>query len=449
MKQAMSILIVDDEETFREVLAKELRLSGYEAVAAPSGGEAEALLKERDFDLALVDIKMPDMDGLDLLGKIKRDFSFTEVIILTGHGTVERAIKAMKLGAYDFLMKPCRLDELEAVLQKAWERRSLAQQNSLLRTELARRGQAGDLVGRSQEFKGIVELINRVATTESPILIQGESGVGKELVAHAIHKNSPRKDNPFVIIDCASLQESLLESELFGHEKGAYTGAVGLKHGLFEVANTGTIFLDEIGELSASIQAKLLRVIETGSFRRLGGNRTLQVDVRIISASKRNLMQLVSEGQYREDLFYRLNVVTIFVPPLRDRREDIPVLADHFLEQAARGGARKRISREAMQILKQYAWPGNVRELQNVIERAIILSDGPGIDPKELPHNLLPAAGPSIKPEPGKVIPLRDVERDHIARVLKETKGHRSAAARILGISERSLYRKIKEFALD
>jgi len=449
MKQAISILIVDDEETFREVLAKELRLSGYEVVTAPSGAEGEAWLRQRDFDIALVDIKMPDIDGLDLLATVKRDFPFTEVIILTGHGTVERAIKAMKLGAYDFLMKPCRLDELEAVLEKAWERKSLAQQNSLLKRELARRGQAGELVGRSQEFKGLVDLVRRVASTESPILIQGESGVGKELVANAIHKNSPRKDNPFVIIDCASLQESLLESELFGHEKGAYTGAVRLKHGLFEVADTGTIFLDEVGELSASIQAKLLRVIETGSFRRLGGNRTLQVDVRIISATKRNLMQLVTEGQFREDLFYRLNVVTIFVPPLRDRKEDIPLLAQHFLQQAAKGGERKRLSREAMEILKQYSWPGNVRELQNVMERAIILSDGPEISAKDLPQNLLPTLGSPPRLEPGRFPGLRDLEREHIARVLRETKGHRLAAARILGISERSLYRKIKEFALD
>jgi DNA-binding NtrC family response regulator len=448
MEKPISILIVDDEESFGRVLAKELSLSEFKVMTASSGERAEVLMKEREFDVALVDIKMPGMGGLELLERLKQDFPLTEVIILTGHGTMERAIQAIKLGAYDFLMKPCGLDELEAVIQKAYEKKNLAQQNILLKTELARRGRFDELIGKSQEIKGVLELISKVSSTESPILIQGESGVGKELVAGAIHKYSLRKDNPFVIIDCGSLQESLLESELFGYEKGAYTGAMGLKHGLFEVADTGTIFLDEIGEISPAIQVKLLRVIEAGTFRRLGGNKHLQVDVRIISATKRNLLQFVSEGQFREDLFYRLNLITIFIPPLRDRKEDIPLLVDHFLKQASKRGQEKRITGEAMEILLSYSWPGNVRELSNVIERAVILTEEQEIRPEDLPSNLRPSDPFIPRYDSSSPMTIREVEKKYIEMVLEATGGHRSRAAKILDISERSLYRKIRDLGL-
>jgi len=367
--------------------------------------------------------------------------------MLTGHGTIDTAVESMKLGAYDYLTKPCTLDNLEAVVQKAFERKQILQKNMALSQELARRERLDGFIGESREFKEVIELISKVASTDSSVLIQGESGVGKELVARAIHKASPRRENPFVIIDCGSLQENLLESELFGHEKGAYTGAVGLKHGLFEVADSGTIFLDEIGEISPSLQVKLLRVLETGEFRRVGGLKVINVDVRVLAATNKNLHQLVEGGKFRDDLFYRLNIISIFIPPLRDRRGDIPLLTRHFVENhSITGKGKKLITDEAMELLSTYRWPGNVRELQNVIERGIILSEDEYIKPEDLPTNLKSQVDLLEIPRQGDALPLGEIEKIYILSVLERVGGNRARAAGILNISERNLYRKLKEY---
>lgn len=447
MEPKISILLVDDDDTFREVLTGELASMGYGVVSASSGEEAKERLEGEDFDIVLLDIKMPGMGGVEALSMIKESSPETEVIMLTGHGTIDNAVEAMKLGAYDYLTKPCTLDNLEAVVRKASERKQILQKNMALEQELARRERSDGFIGESREFKEVIDLISKVASTDSSVLIQGESGVGKELAARAIHKVSPREDNPFVIIDCGSLQENLLESELFGHEKGAYTGAVGLKHGLFEVADSGTIFLDEIGEISPSLQVKLLRVLETGDFRRVGGLKVINVDVRVLAATNKNLHQLVERGKFREDLFYRLNIISIFIPPLRDRRGDIPLFARHFARNhSVTGKGKKLITDEAMELLNTYRWPGNVRELQNVIERAIILSEDEFIKPEDLPTNLKIQVDLLEIPRQGDPLPLGEIEKRYILSVLERVGGHRAKAAGILKISERNLYRKLKEY---
>ena len=447
--RTIHILVVDDDDDFRNMIEKELRHMGFETACASGGKDAQTQIANGDIDVVLLDIKMPDMDGVTLLKEIKTRTPSPEVIMLTGHGTVENAIESMKLGAYDYLTKPCQLEELEVTLHKAYEKQALIKQNAALRQELARREPFPDLVGRSPALRPVLVLIEKVAATDSTVLIQGESGVGKELVARATHRHSLRADHPFVIIDCTSLQEDLLESELFGHEPGAYTGAVGLKHGLFEAADRGTVFMDEIGELTLSIQAKLLRVLETGTFRRVGGTRNIQVDARLITATNRRLEQMVEEGTFRKELYYRLNVISIMIPPLRERKEDIPLLARYFAENSeVTGSGSKGISEEAMEILTAYDWPGNVRELENVIERAVILSEGAVIGARDLPPNLRALGDPWMEGE-GKWVPLKEVERRYIGRVLQEVGGHRGKAARILGVSERNLYRKLKRYGLQ
>jgi DNA-binding NtrC family response regulator len=365
--------------------------------------------------------------------------------MLTGHGTVENAIAAMKAGAYDYLTKPCELDQVEVTIRKAYEKGLLARQNATLQHELARCGcgQAFGMIGQSRALEAVLDTVGKVAATDSTVLLRGESGVGKEVVARAIHANSPRAKAPFVVIDCASLQENLLESELFGHERGAYTGAVSLKHGLFEVAAGGTAFLDEVTEVTPAIQAKLLRAIETRTFRRLGGTKDIQVDARVLAATNRDPEQMVAQGRFREDLFYRLNVISISIPPLRDRRDDIPLLAAHFVAHSrVSGKGRKAISPEAMQLLCRYPWPGNIRELQNVIERATILSTGDVIRPQDLPD---PFRAPSRDRGPnGSLLPLRKVEDQYIEQVLGAVGGNKRQAARILGISERHLHRRLR-----
>ncbi|HXF05013.1 MAG TPA: sigma-54 dependent transcriptional regulator [Blastocatellia bacterium] len=445
----LRLLVVDDEETFRRVAVRELAAMGFDVRGVSSGEEALDLLEQQDADVILLDIKLPGMDGLETLRAIKESRPLAEVIMLTGHGTIETAIRSIRLGAYDYLTKPCKLEELEAIILKAGEKKALQQENRLLRQELARRDRLDEFIGRSQALRETVQLIERVAATDHTVLILGESGVGKELAARAIHRLSARRDKPFVVVDCTSLQEDLLQSELFGHEKGAFTGAVSLKHGLFEVADTGTIFLDEVGELSLSLQAKLLRVLETRSFRRLGGVRDIPVNVRIIAATNRDLERLKAEGRFREDLYYRLHVVPVVIPPLRERREDIEPLVQYFLSRnlvPARG--RKRITPEALRLLVNYHWPGNVRELKNVIERAVILADGDTIDVEHLPSNLR-FRPPFLSETTSAEYPsLEEVERMYIARLLKEFQGNRTQVARVLKISERTLYRKIRRYGL-
>jgi len=442
---AVSLLLVDDEETFRKLTARELTRSGYRVVAVGTIQDARRALAAEQFDLVLLDVRLPDGNGLELLSEIREASPVTEVVMLTAYGTVQEAIRALKEGAHDFLTKPCKLDELEVVLEKAVQKQSLQRGNTALRLDVARLGPGENFVGNAPQIRELLHLLSRVAETDSTVLIRGESGVGKELVARAVHKLSPRAEQPFVVVDCASLHENLLQSELFGHEKGAYTDAIRLKHGLFEVADHGTIFLDEIGEVTPPLQAKLLRVIETGVFRRLGGTADIHVDVRVIAATNRALESMIKEGQFREDLYYRLNVFSLVVPPLRERREDIPPLVGHFVRNSSIVAKRQvRVSPAAMEVLQRYHWPGNVRELENVIERALILCDGGSIEPEHLPLGVRLEPTFRSDSDDGRLTTLEEVERRYIKRVLEECKGHRQKAAAILGISERNLYRKLK-----
>ncbi len=445
MGEKIKVLIVDDEETFREVLQRELTLCGFDTTSTSDSMDAIERISESNFDVVLLDIKMPGLDGIECLKRIKELRPMTEVIMLTGYGSIENAIASMKLGAYDFLTKPCKLDELEALIRKAGEKRNLIQENIAIKRRLMK--QEGKIIGESHAIKKILELVEMISSSSSTVLICGESGTGKELIAKKIHELSDRSEKPFIVVDCASLHENLLTSELFGHEKGSFTGAIQQKYGLFEIADKGTIFLDEIGEVTLPLQAKLLRVLETGTFRRLGGTRDIKVDVRIIAATNRNLRKMVDEGQFRLDLFYRLNVVTLEIPPLRERKEDIPLLVEYFLKEKSPSRSKKRVSREAMELLMQYQWPGNIRELENIIERACILSgDADTITPEFLPFEIREKDRLLNKQEG---LRLRELERRHIIEVLRLCNGNRKKAAQLLGISERSIYRKLKEFSVN
>jgi two-component system, NtrC family, response regulator AtoC len=440
------ILLVDDEEAFRKLLALELGHAGYQVETAGTIAAARAQLGSGTFHVVFLDVRLPDGNGLDLLHEIRETSSGTEVVMLTAFGTVQEAITAMKEGAQDFLSKPVKFGELEAVLQKVLQKQALERGNVALQRDVERLAPSEHFIGHAPQIRELLQLLTRVAETESTVLIRGESGVGKELVARAVHRHSPRVRQPFVVVDCASLHENLLQSELFGHERGAYTGAVRLKHGLFEVADRGTIFLDEIGEITPPLQVKLLRVLENGTFRRVGGTVDIHVDVRVIAATNRSLEAMMKEGSFREDLFYRLNVFSLSIPPLRERRDDIPMLVEHFIRNSSVVPKRTaRVSPEALEVLKRYPWPGNVRELENVIERALILCDRGLIEPEHLPMGV--RLEPAMRPadDDRKLVTLEEVERRYIRRVLDQCDGHRQKAASILGISERNLYRKLKE----
>jgi DNA-binding NtrC family response regulator len=441
-----SILLIDDESSFRTLTGRELERAGYEVEGVGQLSEGRATLATRAFDVVLLDVRMPDGSGLELLPEIREQWPATEVVMLTAFGTVEEAIRAMKQGAYDFLTKPIKFAELEAVLEKALEKQQLQRDNKALAIEVERLQSGDGIIGTAPEMQELFDLTTRVARTDTTVLVRGESGVGKEMVARAVHRQSLRSHQPFIVVDCASLHENLLQSELFGHEKGAYTGAAALKHGLFEVADHGTLFLDEIAELTPSLQVRLLRVLQNRTFRRLGGNTDITVDVRVIAATNRSLETMIKDGAFREDLFFRLNVVPLHIPPLRQRRDDIPALVEHFCRNSAVAPRRTTsLSPEARDVLLRYAWPGNVRELENVVERALILSDDGVIRPEHLPMGLRTA--PAFEPEPGveEWPTMEQLELRYIRRVLEHCKGHRQNAARILGISERNLYRKLKE----
>jgi DNA-binding NtrC family response regulator len=440
------ILLVDDEESFRKLVSRELGRAGFVVETAGSLAEAREAVARQSFHVVLLDLRLPDGNGIDLLSDIKSSLPGTQVVILTAYGTVEEAIAAMKEGAHDFLTKPCKLDELEAVIQKALEIQSLERGNIALQRDLQRLQPSDRFIGETGSVHELHALVARVAGTESTVLIRGESGVGKELVARAVHRLSGRAKEPFVVVDCASLHENLLQSELFGHEKGAYTGAIRLKHGLFEVADGGTIFLDEIAEITPPLQVKLLRVLETGVFRRVGGTVDVKVNVRVIAATNRDLEDMIRDGGFREDLYYRLNVFSLQIPALRERSEDIPLIVDHFIRHSAIVPKRRsRVSAEAMTALQRYPWPGNARELENVIERALILCDSGVIAPEHLPLGVRQGPSPDGHEPSARRPTLEEVERSYIRQVLDECKGHRQSAARILGISERNLYRKLKE----
>ena len=451
MKPAAFLLLVDDDEAFRKALARELGRVGYEVATADSGAAALDRVAEREPDVVLLDLRLPDRDGLEVLEAIRATSPGSDGIRLPGPGSIDTAIQSIRAGAFDYVAKPCPLDELEVRIQRALERQSLRRRASLLERGLTPPDVAGSFVGESAEFRRRAGLVARVAPSDSTVLITGETGSGKEMVAKLIHAQSPRRSRPFVVVECAALQESLLQSELFGHERGAFTGADRAKPGLFEVAHGGTIFLDEIGEVSQATQVQLLRVLDTSSFRHVGGTAEIRVDVRVLAATNRELPAMVKQGLFREDLFYRLSTITIEVPPLRQRAADVARLAEHFVAgRNERYGSSKRLSPRALEVLQRHDWPGNVRELLHAIEAATVVCDGEEIRPEHFPRALTAPLPPPIKPGTAEAsLPtLEQMEREHIARALRATDGHRGHAARMLGISERNLYRKLREYGL-
>lgn len=441
---AIRTLVVDDERPIRLLMEKELPRAGHMVTCAGSGEDALEQLRMREFDVILLDLKMPGIGGMEALRRIRDSGSSAEVVILTGHPDVDSAIQAMKLGAYDYLTKPFKLAELEEVLRRAAERKHLYAENTALRRMVAQREPSSLMIGHSPAMVSLLATVRRIATSEASVLIQGESGTGKGLVAKAIHMASPRANGPFLVINCSGFQDPLLESELFGYEKGAFTGAISVKMGLFEVAGGGTLLLDEVGEMSPAMQAKLLQVLDTKELRRVGGTRVHRVDVRIIAATNKDLAQEVKTNRLREDLYYRLNVVGLTLPSLRERKEDIPLLIEHFLTQFRTTGQQpKTVSHEAMQSLADYPWPGNVRELANTIERLQILSTGNVIGLEDLPPNVRFPGGST-----GGPVSLAEMERLHLIRVLDHTKGKKMQAARLLGIDLKTLNSKIKRYSI-
>jgi len=413
--------------------------------------------REGRVDLVLTDIRMGAVDGLTVLREFKRMSQDTAIVVLTAFGSLEGAIEAIKQGAYDYLAKPFKKEEIKLVVQRSLDHCRLLRENTKFREELKSKDEWSPLVGSSPAMLEVYKLVARVSESRSTVLLQGESGTGKELIARAIHGNSPRRDKAFVPVNCGALPDTLLESEMFGYEKGAFTGAVGTKTGLFESASGGTLFLDEIGELGQALQVKLLRVMQDHEVRRVGGTNSIKVDVRIIAATNRDLEQFVKEGKFRDDLFYRLNVVRITLPSLKERQEDIPMLAHHFLQKCAAGTttAVRGFHPDTMEYLKRYRWPGNVRELENAIERAVSLSHGPLLTPDDLPAQIRQASSPSEQKQDvsdtaeSVYLTLEEVEKRHLMRVLKETKGNKVKAAKILGIDRRTLYRMAERFGLD
>jgi len=452
------ILVVDDEENVLHFLSRLLEDEGYAVETARTAAAVQSRDWEVPLDLAIIDLRLqPGEDGIALLQLIRERAPETSAILMTAYGSIESAVAAMRAGAYDYVTKPFRAEEMLKVVSKALEQRRLQREVRRLRREVERRYSFANLIGKSQAMQEVFHQIEQVAASRGTVLISGESGTGKELVARAIHYNSPRRHNPFVVIDCAAIPETLQESELFGHAKGAFTGAVGVKRGLFEEADEGTLFLDEVGELRPPTQATLLRVLQDGTFRRVGDTRMLRVDVRMIAATNKDLAEAVRTGQFREDLYYRLRVVPIQLPPLRDRPEDIPLLVDHFLQSAKGGLAQgrreiRRISPEALELLLRYPWPGNVRELENAIERALLFCDGQALSPAHLPPEIrdhtetirvgLPPDSLSLREALSHT--TRETEQSLIRRALDRARGNRTQAARLLGISRRALLYKLK-----
>jgi len=447
MADPATLLIADDDPGLRESLERTLTREGYHVVLASDGNAALERLRGGGIDLVLTDLKMPGLTGIEVLRAAKAIAPDVDVILLTAFGTVEEAVRAMKDGAYDFLTKPFQRAQVLRLIRGALERRELIQQNRELQQRLDVLLQQGVALGSSPAFRRMMTLVEQVAGSSATVLIQGESGTGKELVAKTIHARSGRKKGPFVAVNCAALPETLLESELFGYEKGAFTGAAGRKEGRFELADGGTLFLDEVADLSPVTQPKILRVLQEGDFERLGGTRTLRVDVRVVAATNQDLAQMVREKRFREDLYYRLNVITITVPPLRERREDVRVLSQHFLRVYAAKNNRKLegFTDAAIQRLEAYAWPGNVRELENVIERGVVLARGVQMDVSDLPEEI---AGATPLPEGVLSVrigtPLAEVEQRLLDETLRVTKGNKTLTAKLLGIDPRTVSRKLE-----
>jgi two-component system response regulator HydG len=444
-----TILIADDEESHRLMLRAHLEGEGFEIVEASDGQDAIAKVSERALALVLMDMRMPIIDGMEALRRIKEVSPHIPVIMMTAYGSIDSAVKALQSGAEDYLTKPLDMDELIIKVKKAIRYQQLEEENILYRERLGIRFDFSNIIGKSQKMMELFETLSMVAPSEATVLLLGESGTGKEIIANAIHQNSPRRERPYVKVNCAALPETLLESELFGHEKGAFTGAIDKKKGRFELADGGTIFLDEIGEMSLPTQTKILRVLQEREFESVGGTKTIKVDVRIIAATNKDLEEEVRKGRFREDLYYRINVVPITIPPLRERREDIPLLAGHFLQ--IYGEKNRKVIRGfepgVMDAFIHYSWPGNVREIENIVERTVIMSRGDTIRLADLPPAIagLQQEGDQ-RPSPTS---LRDVEREAIVKVLHLTGGNRTRAAAILGITRKTLQNKIKEYGID
>jgi len=441
---APCLLVADDDPVARDLLAEVLGREGYRVRTAGGGEECVRLAGAEPFDLALVDLRMPDVDGLEVLRRLTARQPGLPVLILTAFGSVDTAIEAIRAGAYDYLSKPFRMEEIKLVVRRTLEAQRLIEENRRYREELRERHRPENLVGQSAQMVEIYKLIARVSGLDTTVLILGETGTGKELVARAIHYASPRAGRPFVVIDCAALPEALFESELFGHERGAFTGAVGARRGLLETAAGGTCLLDEVGELSLALQAKLLRAIQDRAIRRVGGNEWIPIDVRVLAATNRDLRRRVEAGAFREDLYFRLDVVTITVPPLRERAEDLPLLAQHFLERfaAAAGKPVKGFARPTLELLAARAWPGNVRELEHAIERAVALASSELLLPDDFVGDLRPGrpTGPAL---PRPRMTLEEVKRWYVEAVLEEAAGNKVRAAEVLGIDRRTLYRML------
>lgn len=445
------ILVVDDEKSMREILDIFLRNEGYGVAAADNGKSALEILKHDFFDLVITDMKMPKVGGLELLKNIKETFPDTVVVIITAFGTTESAVEAMKLGAFDYITKPFQMDDIRLVVKNALEKQQLQKDVSILKEQL-KTPSLENIIGESPAMKELFSIISKASESNANVLISGESGTGKELVAKAIHSLSPRKERHFVAINCAAIPEGLLESELFGYMKGAFTGASTNKQGLFELANDGTLFLDEIGEMSLSLQAKLLRVIEDGTFRRVGGVSDIKVDVRVISATNKDIKDLVEKGLFREDLYFRLNVLSVKIPPLRERRDDITLLIDHFLKKFSED--KKTFSPQAIELLKNYPWKGNVRELENIIERVLLLCDRGVINIEHLPEEIRSAAT-HVK---GVTVPhgginfeklMEDMEKAYLLKALEQTNGVKTEAAKLLNLTFRSFRHKLKKYGIE
>jgi DNA-binding NtrC family response regulator len=438
ISSGIRMLVVEDDKALSEIVCEELRARGHMAVAAETVADGLDQLKQSEFEVALVDLMLPDGSGIDILKRIAEEGLATEAIVLTGYATVDTAIQAMKLGAYDYVTKPARMEELEILVVKAAEKSRLRRENSHLRRRLEGQATGDGIVTEDATMHELLATLERVAPSDLPVLIQGESGTGKELIARAVHRLSARHVHAFVAINCGAVPENLLESELFGHEKGSFSGALSRKPGLFEVADKGVLFLDEVGEISQGMQVKLLRALESKEFFRVGGTRPVRTDVRVVSATNKNVKTEMQDGRFREDLYYRLNGVTIKLPPLRDRKADIPLLARHFLDRFA---AKKKLTARAIESLQNYAWPGNVRELQMVMQRAAILTASDTLDAADLPLDVRDQNWKAAAVKTG--LSLADMEKEYIETVLRQHEGHRGKTARALGIDPKTLYNKL------
>jgi DNA-binding NtrC family response regulator len=436
----VKVLIADDDKNLRRVLTNELCEEGFDVDDVESGIQAIDLLEKEEYDVLVLDLNMPGLGGMNVLRKMKALEWSTEVIVLTGHSTVSTAVEAMKLGAYDYLTKPFKMVELKAIIEKAYEKKVLVSENLGLKTQIKRQSQIQRIITKNPKMLEILDHVKTVAVSDFPVLIYGGSGVGKELIARAIHDASRRAEGPFIPINCGAIPENMLESELFGHEKGSFTGAYARKLGLLEIAHRGTLFLDEIGEMNLSLQGKLLRVIETGTFFRVGGTKEIVVDVKILSATNKDIKSELDKGGFRSDLYYRISTLTLNIPPLRERKEDIPLLVERTIQTNA-GFKNKKFSKEALKVLSEYPWPGNVRELQNVVHRTLLLSKNDVIEPRDLPADLTEGPGVSGRR-------LEDVERETILKVLKEVGGQKGKAAEILGVDPKTLYRKLLSYGV-